>query len=90
MDPKKFVGNVSGWVKDEETKVPITSAEVYVLDSSNNIESSIRRIDKEIALSTTSFKPKGFSDKNGRFLINGVPTPDGGAIHTVIVKAIGY
>ena len=88
--PMNMFGNVSGWVKDQETAAPIKGAYVYVLTSGDDPEDSARSIDKELVSSSENFKPKGISDENGRFLINSVPTSEEGPMYSVLVASKGY
>ncbi|HEY9166636.1 MAG TPA: carboxypeptidase regulatory-like domain-containing protein [Candidatus Kryptonia bacterium] len=83
-------GNVSGWVKDQETGAPIKGASVYVLTSGDDPVDSARAIDKGIASYQENFEPKQITDQNGRFLINSVPTSDEGPLYSVLVEANGY
>lgn len=88
MDPRKYVGDVSGWVIDSETGKPVEGTKVSLMRSQVQGESS-KGIGRTQAL-TLPFKPDRITDVQGRFLINFVPTPDSGQSYSLVVSAKGY
>lgn len=89
IDPKKMVGNVWGYVKDEQTSLPIKDADVFLITPSKDYLKEVQDINSQ-AVWSNNFVPKRITDTSGKFLINFVPTPDSGKSYSLFVVATGY
>jgi hypothetical protein len=90
MDPKKYVGNVSGIIIDKDNGFPISFAAVNLVETADSYDNIITNINQQIIPADQKFNPKRITDNNGKFLINFVPTPDSGKPYSLLIKARGY
>lgn len=90
MNPKNYVGNVSGIVLDKENFKPLSGVEVYITNISDKLKKRNSEITELNNPLIDKFKSERITNASGKFLINFVPTPDSGITYSVLVKAIGY
>lgn len=89
VDPASFVGNVYGQVTDLRTSEPVAGARVVLIPAeedltacrppSEGLEDCLR------GAMASSIVREGSTDRDGSFLINGIPAPDEGRDYTIAI-----
>src|SRR2546421_12141395 len=97
VDERNYVGNVYGTVVDAETGQPLQGVEIVLTSApllkGKRTQAKALSSNKGYVVVPPEFynsKLRAFTDENGEFLINSVPTPYPAKPYTIIATAPGH